>query len=639
MIENEIAFLPTSAAEMKLRGWRELDIVLVTGDAYVDHSAFGVAVIGRVLASEGYRVGIIAQPDWRSVADFQSLGRPRLFFGITSGNVDSMVANYTANKRPRKKDDTSPGGRTGFRPDRALIVYANRIRQAFKGVSIVVGGLEASMRRLAHYDYWDNRVRRSILFDARADLLVYGMGERQVVEIARRLSAGETIDELEGIAGTAVIRSQLPSTGDFIELPSLEEVTGSKEAFNRSFALFYKEQNPMTAKTVCQAHGDRHAVVYPPPKPLSDTLLDEIYELDYQRSWHPSYDGAGGVPGLETVRHSLVTHRGCCGECNFCSLFFHQGRIVQSRSAESIVREAKRLTASPGFRGTITDMGGPTANLYGSACSLWKKKGYCSDKRCMFPSTCPSLDPGYGKSLPLYRRIRKISGVKHAFVGSGFRHDLFAEDTDTCLEEICRFHVSGQMKVAPEHVSEKVLRAMGKPRQQAYDAFVRRFERLNRDLPSRRYLVNYFISAHPGCTLNDALELALYLIDRGMHPEQVQDFIPLPLTHSGAAYFTGKDPLTEEPLYVARTFRERKMQRALVQYKNPSNRKLIRNALKQLGKEHLARRFFNPGMEKRGKRSSPSKGGIHTKGGQPTPLKKHRHSARPRKSGRMRSRK
>ena len=359
----EINFLPVSRSDMQARGWDQLDVILITGDAYVDHPSYGAAVIGRVLESHGYRVGVIAQPDWRTTADFERLGRPRLFFGITSGNVDAMVANYTANKRPRQKDDYSPGGRVGLRPDRALIVYANRVRQAFKDAVVVLGGIEASMRRLAHYDYWDNRVRRSILFDARADILVYGMGEGQVAAVARRLSSGETVENLDHIAGTAVIRKDPSFLADFVELPAWEAVAADPERFNAALRLCYGEQNPYTAKPVVQAHGDRYAVVFPPPMPLSTDALDEVYELAYRRRWHPRYDAAGGVPGLETVRHSLVTHRGCCGECNFCSLYFHQGRLVQRRSAESLLREARRLVLDPEFRGTITDMGGPTANL------------------------------------------------------------------------------------------------------------------------------------------------------------------------------------------------------------------------------------------------------------------------------------
>ena len=585
---------------MRQRGWDELDVVLITGDAYVDHPAFGTAIIGRVLEANGYRVGIIAQPDWRTTDDFRRLGRPRLFFGITSGNVDSMVANYTANKRPRRKDDYSPGGRAGMRPDRALVVYANRVRQAFKGVPVVIGGLEASMRRLAHYDYWDNGVRRAILFDARADVLVYGMGEAAVVEIARRLAAGEGIDTLDGIPGTAVIRKDPSFLKETVVLPAFEAVADDPVSFNNAFKLFYGEQNPHTARPVVQAHGDRFAVVYPPPMPLAAADLDAIYERGYCRSWHPDYDAAGGVPGLETVRHSLVTHRGCCGECNFCGLYLHQGRVVQSRSADSVVREAERLVRSPDFRGTITDMGGPTANLYGASCPRWSTKGPCRNRRCLAPATCSRLDPGYARSLPLYRRIRSLPGVRHAFIGSGFRHDLFGDpQTDACLEELCRFHVSGQLKVAPEHVCDGVLDAMGKPHIKAYDAFVAQFARVGRTLPSRRYLVNYFISAHPGATLHDALEMALYLIERGMQPEQIQDFIPLPLTLSGAMYHTEQDPFSGKPIYVAKTFRERKMQRALIQYRQPANRPLIREALASLGAQHLEKLFFKAAAGRR----------------------------------------
>lgn len=554
----------------------------------MDHPAYGTAMIGRVLEAHGYRVGVIAQPDWRTPDDFKRLGRPRLFFGITSGNVDSMVANYTANRRPRRKDDFAPGGKVGQRPDRALIVYANRVRQAFKDVPVLIGGIEASMRRLAHYDYWENRVRRSILLDARADMLVYGMGERQVVEIARRLSEGEPIGALDFIPGTAVIRSDPGFLDGFVAIPSCEAVADSHEQFNRAIALYYRQQNPIGARPVVQAHGGRYVVVYPPPAPLSGPELDAVYELDYARAWHPVYDAAGGIPGLETVRHSLITHRGCCGECNFCSLYFHQGRIVQSRSADSIVRDAQRLAAQSGFRGTITDMGGPTANLYGADCPRWAEKGPCLHKRCMAPEKCPSLDSGFAESLALYRRIRRLPGVKHAFIGSGFRHDLFGGSrTDGCLEELCRFHISGRMKVAPEHTCDAVLDLMGKPRIGAYEIFVSQFNQIGKTLPSRRYLVNYFISAHPGATLQDALEMAVFLRQRGMRPEQVQDFIPLPLTLSGAMYYTEKHPFTGKRLYVAKTFRERKMQRALIQYDNPSNRQLVREALKQLKAEHL----------------------------------------------------
>ena len=623
-------FLPVSRSDLKRRGWDRFDIILITGDAYVDHPAYGVALIGRALEAKGFRVGVIAQPDWRTDSDFKRLGKPRLFFGITSGNVDSMVANYTANKRPRKKDDYAPGGQAGMRPDRALIVYANRVRQAFKDAVVVVGGIEASMRRLAHYDYWDNRVRRSILFDARADMLVYGMGEAQTVKIARRLEAGEGIDALDGIPGTAVVRKDPTFLEETVVLPSFESVADDPVAFNQAFKLFYGQQNPHTAQPVVQAHGDRFAVVYPPPMPLTAKDLDAIYERGYCRRWHPDYDIAGGVPGLETVRHSLITHRGCCGECNFCSLYFHQGRMVQSRSADSVVREARELARDPAFRGTVTDMGGPTANLYGADCPRWAKKGFCGDKRCLIPQTCSALDPGYERSLPLYRRVRQIPGVKHAFIGSGFRHDLFGSaGSDAILEELCRHHVSGRMKVAPEHVSNPVLDAMGKPDIAVYDAFVQQFKRVGKRLPARRYLVNYFISAHPGSTLKDALEMALYLIRRNMHPEQIQDFIPLPLTLSGAMYHTGKHPFTGKSVYVAKTFRERKMQRALIQYRNPSNRSLIRDALDVLNARHLEPLFFRAAG---GRRRKEKTGNLPST--QPKPVRR-----RPRKTGKSAGRK
>ena len=625
------AFLPVSRSDMQRRGWDRLDVILITGDAYVDHPAYGVALIGRALEANGFRVGVIAQPDWRSDLDFKRLGRPRLFFGITSGNVDSMVANYTANKRPRKKDDYSPGGRPGLRPDRALIVYANRVRQAFKDAVVVLGGIEASMRRLAHYDYWDNRVRRSILFDARADMLVYGMGEGQTVEVARRLQAGEEVDCLDGIPGTAVIRKDPACLDDPVILPSCEAATADPLQFNAAFRLFYGQQNPRTARPVVQAHGDRYAVVYPPPLPLATKDLDAIYEQDYRRSWHPDYDADNGVPGLETVRHSLVTHRGCCGECNFCSLYFHQGRLVQSRSADSVVREAKKLAHDPSFRGTITDMGGPTANLYGADCRRWTQKGFCGDKRCLSPQTCSRLDPGYERSLPLYRRIRAIPGVKHAFIGSGFRHDLFGgQGGDAILEELCRHHVSGRMKVAPEHVCDKVLDAMGKPHIDSYDNFVGQFKRAGRKLDARRFLVNYFISAHPGATLQDALEMALYLIERGLHPEQIQDFIPLPLTLSGTTYHTQIHPFTGKPVYVAKTFRERKMQRALIQYRNPASRTLISEALKTLHARHLEPLFIRAAAIKKARGAS----GIDRRSSKPDqPAAARRRQPQVRRSG------
>lgn len=414
-------FLPVTQADMAQRGWDELDVILISGDAYVDHPSYGASVIGRVLEDAGYRVGIIAQPDWRSTGDFVRLGKPRLFFGITAGNVDSMVANYTANKRPRRADDYSPGGKAGMRPDRAAIVYANRVREACKGVPIVLGGIEASLRRLAHYDYWDDAVRRSILLDARADVLVYGMGEQQVVEIARRLERGT---DLNGIRGTAVVRPSLDSLDGCALLPSFEQVSADRDAFCRAFAISYGNMNPFTAAPLAQQHGDRFVIQFPPPLPLSEEELDAIYGLPYARNWHPSYRSCGGVPGFETTRFSLISHRGCCGECSFCALYFHQGRIVQSRSIASIVKEAEAIAAMPDFRGTITDIGGPTANMYGIHCRRWDDKGSCDGKQCLTPQVCDGLELNSDRCLDLYRNVGQVPNVRHVFIGSGFRHDL-----------------------------------------------------------------------------------------------------------------------------------------------------------------------------------------------------------------------
>lgn len=582
-------FLPVTQADMAQRGWDELDVILISGDAYVDHPSYGASVIGRVLEDAGYRVGIIAQPDWRSTGDFVRLGKPRLFFGITAGNVDSMVANYTANKRPRRADDYSPGGKAGMRPDRAAIVYANRVREACKGVPIVLGGIEASLRRLAHYDYWDDAVRRSILLDARADVLVYGMGEQQVVEIARRLERGT---DLNGIRGTAVVRPSLDSLDGCALLPSFEQVSADRDAFCRAFAISYGNMNPFTAAPLAQQHGDRFVIQFPPPLPLSEEELDAIYGLPYARNWHPSYRSCGGVPGFETTRFSLISHRGCCGECSFCALYFHQGRIVQSRSIASIVKEAEAIAAMPDFRGTITDIGGPTANMYGIHCRRWDDKGSCDGKQCLTPQVCDGLELNSDRCLDLYRNVGQVPNVRHVFIGSGFRHDLLLHrEAKGYFAEVCRNHVSGLMKVAPEHCSDDVLRLMHKPPFAVYERFFEEFKKTARQVGKDIYIVNYFLSAHPGCSLDQALELGLYLAERGIRPEQIQDFIPAPMTLATCMYHAGIDPLSGEQVYVPRTFRERKMQRALIQYQNPSNRKFIIEALRQLGAMRLLPKF------------------------------------------------
>jgi uncharacterized radical SAM protein YgiQ len=580
-------FLPILKEDIKNRGWGGLDIILITGDAYVDHPSYGAAVIGRVLEAAGFKVGIIAQPDWKGLDDFTKLGRPRLFFGITAGNLDSMVANYTANKRSRKKDEYSPGGKAGLRPDRATIVYSNKAREAFPGVPIVLGGIEASLRRLAHYDYWDNDVRRSILLDSRADILVYGMAERQILEIAKCLDSAKDPKKLDNIRGTVIVRNNMDFLKDYAVIPSFEEVKADKDKFNQAFKEFYFELDPFRGKTIVQKHQDRFVIQFPPATPLSAEELDKIYLLNYARDWHPVYNERGGVPGFETVRFSIIAHRGCCGECNFCSLYFHQGRIVQSRSEESILKEIAILTGKKGFGGTITDIGGPTANLYGARCSLWAKAGACRDKKCLMPSKCKNLTLGYAQTLRLWEKARKAPKVKHVFIGSGLRHDLLIDGySDEYLATLCKYHVSGQLKVAPEHVLDSVLKLMNKASFKTYESFERRFTKVNKMLNKRQYLVNYFISGHPGAGLDEAYELALYLFKRHMHPEQIQDFIPLPLTVSGCMYYTERDPFSGRKVCASKTFRERKMQRALLQYRNPRSKGLIHEALRKIGKNN-----------------------------------------------------
>jgi uncharacterized radical SAM protein YgiQ len=582
-------FLPMTQKEVVQRGWDNLDIILITGDTYVDHPSYGAAVIGRVLEKAGYKVGIIAQPDWRSTEDFMQLGRPRLFFGITAGNLDSMVAHYTANKKPRKQDEYSPGGKPGLRPDRATIVYANRVREAFGSVCIVIGGIESSLRRLAHYDWWDNAVRRSILLDARADILVYGMGESQIIEIARRMDKGV---DLTGIRGTVIVRKDVDLFENIEKIPSYEIVKNDGDKFNKAFAAIYRNQDPVRGKTVIQPHGDRFVIQFPPAAPLSGHELDVIYDLPFEKNPHPTYETNGGIPGFETVKFSIIAHRGCCGECSFCSLSMHQGRMIQSRSRASILKEAKALTERKDFKGTISDIGGPTANLYASQCSQWENEGTCKNKHCLIPKKCQNLELGYDQSIKLYEDLLKLPKVKHVFLESGIRHDLLIDDkTSKYLEHICKYHVSGRMKVAPEHNVRHVLQAMNKPDFKVYETFVGRFRNINQRIGKNQYLVNYFISAHPGCTLEDTLELALYLAQRKMHPEQIQDFIPLPMTVSGCMYYTEKHPFTGKKIYVAKTFHERTMHRALIQYWNPSNREYVREALKSLGKEDLVKLF------------------------------------------------
>lgn len=583
--------------ETKKGGSSAFDIILITGDAYVDHPSYGTAIIGRILEQNGFSVGIIAQPDWKHTTDFEKLGQPRLFFGITAGNMDSMVSNYNAHKRLRKNDDYSPGGEAGHRPDRATIVYANRIRETFGNIPIVLGGIEASLRRLAHFDWWDNKVRRSILLDSRADILVYGMGEKQVTEIARRLSQGKN---LRGIKGTVIIsdvqdrQKDLDSGLNFIEIPSFEETRDNPDKFNEALRIFYANNDPFRGRTILQQHANRYVFQYPPPLPLTSKELDGIYELPFEYNWHPSYKKSGGVPGFETVKFSLISHRGCPGQCSFCALTAHQGRMVQSRSPESLIREAFKLTKQNNFKGTIADIGGPTANLYGSYCNRWQKDGACADRSCLIPDKCLNLDLGYKKSIQLYGAIENLPGVKHLFIESGLRYDLLIDNG--CLdyfEYICRHNISGRMKVAPEHTENKVLKLMNKPAFRQYEQFAEQYKKINNKIGKDQYLVHYFISGHPGATLEDALHLSLALKQKGIYPEQIQDFIPLPLTISGAMYHTCKHPLTGENVYTAKTTVERKMHRALIQYRHPQNRRTLIEALKILKREDLIPQFLH----------------------------------------------
>jgi uncharacterized radical SAM protein YgiQ len=576
-----------SQADMKERGWDAPDVIIVTGDAYVDHPSYSTAVIGRVLEAAGFRVGIIAQPAWHNKDAFMSLGRPGLFFGVTAGNLDSMVANYTANKKVRNNDEYSPGGRPGLRPDRAAIVYANRIREAFPGVPVVLGGIEASMRRLAHYDYWSDKVRRSILLDSKADILIYGMGEKQVTEIASRMKNGESVKSLDDIKGTVVARSGISALRDFVKIPSFEEVSSDKKKFSEAVKIYYAEADPFNGRTVVQEHQGRFVVQLPPALPLSGRELDGIYGLDYAGDWHPVYGKDGGVPGFETVRFSIISHRGCCGGCNFCSLALHQGRIVQSRSAESVIEEARRLTMRKKFRGTITDIGGPTANLYMAECAMWREKGSCRGKACLMPSKCQALKLGYDKTVKLWEEVLKIPKVKHIFIGSGMRYDLLTESySDGYLKALCARHISGRLKVAPEHSVDSVLKLMGKPSFKVYERFVERFNRFNRKLDKKQFLVNYFITSHPGATLNDALELCKCLEEKRIYPEQIQDYLPLPMTASAAMYHTGTDPFTGRKMHVARNAGERRSQRAFIQYKDPRHRKHVLKGLSSLKDTH-----------------------------------------------------
>ena len=582
-------FLPVSKADMEERGWWWYDFLLVTGDAYVDHPSFGTAVIGRVLEAEGYRVAVLAQPDWHSAEAFRAMGRPRLGVMIGSGNLDSMVAHYTAAKKRRSEDFYSPGKKAGLRPDHAVIVYANRAREAFPDLPIVIGGLEASLRRFAHYDYWDDKVRRSALADAGADILVYGMGEYATREIARRLKKKEPAGSLTDIRGTAVLVSD-PSVCayDSLTLPSFEAVSSSMTDYADATRVEYEEHDPVRGKALIQQHGNRYLIVNPPAMPLSTEELDFVAELPYTRQYHPMYEPMGGVPAIEEVKFSVIHNRGCFGGCNFCSLAFHQGRMVTSRSHESVIREATALTRFPDFKGYINDVGGPSANFRHPSCAKQLKYGMCAQKRCLAPTPCPNIDADHSDYLALLRKLRNIPGVKKVFVRSGIRYDYMLEDKNQAFfAELVKYHISGQLKVAPEHCIDSVLDYMGKPHIGVYEKFMDQYRRLNDKYSKEQYIVPYLMSSHPGSTLQDAVALAEYLNSKGRQPEQVQDFYPTPGTISTCMYYTGLDPITMKPVYVAKSYHEKAMQRALLQWKRPDKRKLVIEALKEAGREDL----------------------------------------------------
>ena len=582
-------FLPVSKADMEERGWWWYDFLLVTGDAYVDHPSFGTAVIGRVLEAEGYRVAVLAQPDWHSAEAFRAMGRPRLGVMIGSGNLDSMVAHYTAAKKRRSEDFYSPGKKAGLRPDHAVIVYANRAREAFPDLPIVIGGLEASLRRFAHYDYWDDKVRRSALADAGADILVYGMGEYATREIARRLKKKEPAGSLTDIRGTAVLVSD-PSVCayDSLTLPSFEAVSSSMTDYADATRVEYEEHDPVRGKALIQQHGNRYLIVNPPAMPLSTEELDFVAELPYTRQYHPMYEPMGGVPAIEEVKFSVIHNRGCFGGCNFCSLAFHQGRMVTSRSHESVIREVTALTRFPDFKGYINDVGGPSANFRHPSCAKQLKYGMCAQKRCLAPTPCPNIDADHADYLALLRKLRNIPGVKKVFVRSGIRYDYMLEDKNQAFfAELVKYHISGQLKVAPEHCIDSVLDYMGKPHIGVYEKFMDQYRRLNDKYSKEQYIVPYLMSSHPGSTLQDAVALAEYLNSKGRQPEQVQDFYPTPGTISTCMYYTGLDPITMKPVYVAKSYHEKAMQRALLQWKRPDKRKLVIEALKEAGREDL----------------------------------------------------
>ena len=582
-------FLPISKEDMDERGISQLDFVYVCGDAYVDHPSFGAAIICRLLELHGYSVGIIAQPDWKDDNSINILGEPRLGFFVSAGNMDSMVNHYSVSKHRREFDNYSPGGKIGLRPDYATVVYCNLIRHTYKKKPIIIGGIEASLRRLAHYDYWSNKIRRSILLDSGADLISYGMGERSVTEIADCLASGMDVKDITYIPGTVFKTRDVEFTEDAIILPSYEEIKADKATYAKSFYTQYVNTDAFTAKKLVETYdGAMFVIQNPPQEPLTRQEMDDVYAIEYMRTYHPIYEKDGGIPAIKEVKFSLISNRGCFGGCNFCALTFHQGRIIQSRSHESIIEEAKLISKDPEFKGYIHDVGGPTANFRNPSCKKQMTKGVCMHRQCLFPTKCPNLEVDHKDYVSLLTKLRKLPGIKKVFVRSGVRFDYAMYDKDdTFLRDLCKYHVSGQLKVAPEHISNNVLSYLGKPDISVYNSFCEKYAKINKELGLKQYLVPYLMSSHPGSTLDDAIALAEYLRDHHLSPEQVQDFYPTPSTISTTMYYTEIDPRDMKPVYICKNPHEKAMQRALIQYKRPENYDLVKEALMKAGREDL----------------------------------------------------
>ena len=619
-------FLPITREEMKERGWDQVDFVYVSGDAYVDHPSFGHAIITRLLESRGYRVGIIEQPDWRKPESVQVFGEPRLGFLVSAGNMDSMVNHYSVSKKRRKTDAYTPGGEMGKRPDYACVVYGNLIRQTYKKTPIILGGIEASLRRMAHYDYWSDKLKRSVLLDSGADVISYGMGEHSIIELAEALDAGIPVEDITYIAGTVVKTKSLDSIYDAEILPSFEDLKADKMNYARSFYTQYLNTDAFNGKRLVEPYSEHLYVVQnPPATPLTQMEMDDVYSLPYQRTYHPSYEAKGGVPAIKEIKFSLISNRGCFGGCSFCALTFHQGRIVQVRSHESLIEEAKEITKDKDFKGYIHDVGGPTANFRHPSCKKQMEHGVCKTRQCLFPSPCKNLDADHRDYVSLLRKLRDIPKVKKVFIRSGIRFDyLLADKKQEFLRELCEYHVSGQLKVAPEHVAGPVLSLMGKPEHKVYEEFTRQFYKMNEGIGKEQYLVPYLMSSHPGSTLKEAVELAEYCRDLGYMPEQVQDFYPTPSTLSTCMYYTGVDPRTMQKVYVPKSPHEKAMQRALIQYRNPELYDLVIEALHKAGRSDLIgfgpkclvrpRKMRGSGNDKKAGRKEPKKGSKGSNG-------------------------